>query len=215
VSLEIARGGKTEEVSAERVRNQSPVATHDLPGDTFRLLSLEVAYVKLSAIKAADLPAYFERAKDTKGLIVDIRNYPSAFMPFVMGAYLATKPTAFVSFTLPDTANPGAFWFTSGPLIEPGLNHHAGKVFILVEENSQSRVPISGLCGSDLLRTRSAFLRTDYLQSCRFPSEWATRGANSGQQANHLYFGESSQSHRDRRDCAKRRTPCICWLSAA
>jgi hypothetical protein len=33
--------------------------------------------VKLSTIKASDLPGYSAKAKGTKGLIVDIRNYPS------------------------------------------------------------------------------------------------------------------------------------------
>jgi C-terminal processing protease CtpA/Prc len=118
--------------------------THDQPGDTFRLLSPDVAYVKLSSIKAADLPAYFEKAKNTKGLIVDIRNYPSDFMPFAMGAYFATKPTAFVNFTLADLANPGAFHFGKAPqevvpVIEPGPVHYAGKVVVLVDEKSQSQ----------------------------------------------------------------------------
>ena len=97
-----------------------------------------VAYVELSNIKTSDVPAYFERAKSTKGLIVDIRNYPSAFMPFVMGAYLAVKPTAFVNFTFPDLANPSAFRFGGGPLIQPGPSHYGGKVVILVDETTQS-----------------------------------------------------------------------------
>ncbi len=60
-------------------------------------------------------------------------------MPFAMGAYLAVLPTAFVDFTMPDVANPGAFHFTTGPLIRPGLNHYNGKVVILVDETSQSQ----------------------------------------------------------------------------
>ena len=113
-------------------------ATHDQPGDTFRLLSADVAYIKLSSIKAADLPAYFEKAKSTKGLIVDIRNYPSEFVPFAMGAYLATKPTPFVTFTFADLANPGAFHFGDGPLVQPGPVHYGGRVVILVDETTQS-----------------------------------------------------------------------------
>ena len=145
VSVTVIRGGKTQEVSTARVRSQISFATHDLAGDTFRMLSPEVAYVKLSSIKTSDVSAYFERAKGTKGLIVDIRNYPSAFMPFVMGAYLATKPTAFASFTLPDIANPGAFRFASGPLIQPGTSHYGGKVVILVDESSLSQAEYTAM----------------------------------------------------------------------
>jgi hypothetical protein len=34
--------------------------THDLPGDTFRRLSDDVAYLKLSSIKAADVRRYID-----------------------------------------------------------------------------------------------------------------------------------------------------------
>ena len=144
-SVEIERGGKTMQLAATRVKTQQTFATHDQPGDTFRLLSADVAYVKLSSIKAADLEGYFERAKNTKGLIVDIRNYPSAFMPFAMGAYLATKPTAFATLTFPDLANPGAFHFGDGQMIEPGPVHYAGKVVILVDETSQSQAEYTAM----------------------------------------------------------------------
>jgi hypothetical protein len=120
-------------------------AAHDQPGDTFRLLSQEVAYVKLSSIKAVDLPAYFDKAKDTKGIIVDIRNYPSEFMPFAMGAYLATRSTPFVTFTFADLANPGAFSFGDGPLVERGSVHYGGKVIILVDETSQSQAEYTAM----------------------------------------------------------------------
>jgi hypothetical protein len=102
------------------------------------MLTPEVAYIKLSSIKAADLPAYFDKSKNTTGLIVDIRNYPSEFMPFVMGAYFATKPVPFVTFSFADLVNPGAFYFGDGPFIAPGPVHYGGKVVILVDETSQS-----------------------------------------------------------------------------
>jgi C-terminal processing protease CtpA/Prc len=119
--------------------------THDQPGDTFRLLSPEIAYLKLSSIKAADLPAYFERAKNTKGMIIDIRNYPAEFVPFALGAYFATRPTPFVSFTHADLANPGAFQFSEGPLIAPGPVHYGGKIVILVDETSQSQAEYTAM----------------------------------------------------------------------
>jgi Peptidase family S41 len=95
--------------------------------------------------KAADLPTYFEKAKNTKGIVVDIRNYPSEFMPFAMGAYLATHPTPFVAFTFPDLANPGAFHFGDGPMINPGPVHYGGRVAILVDETSQSQAEYTAM----------------------------------------------------------------------
>jgi hypothetical protein len=145
VAVTVMRGGHSLHLSATRIPAKQSFGTHDQPGDTFRLLSLQVAYVKLSSIKTADLPSYFEQAKDTKGLIVDIRNYPSAFMPFAMGSYLATSPTPFVAFTFPDLANPGAFAFGEGPRIQPGPVHYGGKVVILVDESSLSQAEYTAL----------------------------------------------------------------------
>ena len=91
------------------------------------------------------MPDYFEKAKNTKGLIVDIRNYPSDFMPFAMGAYLATKPTPFVAFSYADLSNPGAFYFGDGPGIQHGAAHYGGKVVILVDEISQSQAEYTAM----------------------------------------------------------------------
>ena len=66
--------------------------THDLPGDAFRLLSDQVAYLKLSAVKAAQAASYVERSKSNRGLIIDLRNYPSEFVPFALGRCLSTSP---------------------------------------------------------------------------------------------------------------------------
>jgi len=145
VSVDITRSGQSMKISGTREKSKAKFATHDQPGDTFRLLSPEVAYIKLSSIKAADLPAYFDKAKHTKGLIIDIRNYPSEFMPFAMGGYLATKPTRFVAFSFADLANPGAFHFGEGPVIEPGQVHYKGRVAILVDETSQSQAEYTAM----------------------------------------------------------------------
>lgn len=145
VSVEITRSARPVQIAATRTQAKQNFATHDQSGETFRMLSPEVAYIKLSSIKAADLPGYFEKAKNTKGLIVDIRNYPSEFMPFAMGAYFATKPAPFVTFSFADLANPGAFYFGNGPLIEPGPVHYGGKVVILVDETSQSQAEYTAM----------------------------------------------------------------------
>lgn len=145
VPVTITRNGLPVQIPAVRTPWKQVFGTHDQPGDTFRLLSPEVAYIKLSSIKAADLPTYFEKAKSTKGLIVDIRNYPSDFMPFAMGSYLATKPTSFVAFTFADIANPGAFRFSDGPLIQPGPVHYVGRLVILVDETSQSNAEYTAM----------------------------------------------------------------------
>jgi C-terminal processing protease CtpA/Prc len=117
----------------------TPTLTHDLPGPTFRLLSKDVAYLKLSSVKAADVPQYVQAAKGTLGLIVDIRNYPSEFVVFALGSLLVRQPTAFAAFSFGDLSNPGAFRISSVETLKPAEPHYDGKVVILVDEVSQSQ----------------------------------------------------------------------------
>jgi len=114
------------------------IANHDLPGETFRKLSKDVAYLKLSTIKAADSSKYIDDAAGTKGLVIDIRNYPAEFTVFTLGSLLVEKETPFARFTAGDLANPGAFRFQEPISLTPAKPHYSGKVVILVDEISQS-----------------------------------------------------------------------------
>lgn len=139
--IKLGRGGSVSEIVASRLPRSGPrrATTHDRPGDTFQLLENDIAYIKLSSIKRADVPGYMERAAQTKGLIVDIRNYPSEFVPFALGQYLVGGPTKFARFTVGDLANPGAFKWGPEASIMPPAPRYAGKVMILVDEVSQSQ----------------------------------------------------------------------------
>ena len=147
IAVGVTRDGKLLKLQADRrpAKDAADPKWHDLPGDTFRLLSPDVAYIKLSSIKAADVPAYMKQAASTKGLIIDIRNYPSEFMPFVLGPYLVKTPTPFAEFTAADLANPGAFHFGDAVSIQPGDSHYAGKVVILVDETSISQAEYTAM----------------------------------------------------------------------
>jgi len=113
--------------------------THDLPGETFRKLSNDVGYLKLSSVKAADAARYIESANTTKGLIIDIRNYPSEFVVFALGSLLVDKPTEFVRFTVGDLSNPGAFHWHPPLSLIPGQPHYTGKIVILIDETTLSQ----------------------------------------------------------------------------
>jgi C-terminal processing protease CtpA/Prc len=141
--LRVRRENETIEVSATRVLpnqlDSKTFASHDQPGETFRLLSKDVAYLKLSSVKVADAAHYIDSAAGTKGLIIDIRNYPSEFVVFTLGQLLVDKPTEFARFTRGDLANPGAFHWGSSESLTPQKPHYTGKIVILVDEVSQSR----------------------------------------------------------------------------
>ena len=117
----------------------------DLPGETFQMLADDVAYVKLSSVVGADVPSYVERAADAEVFVVDIRNYPSAFMPFVLGGRFVSEPTPFATFTVPDPANPGAFRWVPPVAMQPLEPPFRGQVVILVDEVSLSQAEYTAM----------------------------------------------------------------------
>jgi C-terminal processing protease CtpA/Prc len=145
-SLTVERRGKSLSLTVKRsVPVSRKRAFHDLPGPAFRLLSPDVAYLKLSDVKAADAAQYVKQAAGTKGWIIDIRNYPGQFVPFAIGSLLVDAPTPFVRFTGGDLSNPGAFYWSDPIVIEPAEPHYGGKVVVLVDEVSQSQAEYTAM----------------------------------------------------------------------
>jgi len=141
-TIRIKRNDAAMEISAERVPSKDLPRfsfAHDLLGETLRLLSKDVAYLKLSSVKSDQAAKYIESAAGTKGLIVDIRNYPSEFVVFALGSLFVDQKTDFVRFTRGDLSNPGAFYWEQPFALEPKQPHYPGKVVILVDEISQSQ----------------------------------------------------------------------------
>jgi Peptidase family S41 len=148
VSVGVERLGKPMTLEATRVTPQRQTApvTHDQPGDTFRKLADgTVAYLKLSSIKTADVPGYLEAAAATKGLVIDIRNYPSDFVVFTLGNALARDSVPFARFTNADLGNPGAFVWGPTLSLTPKAPRYTGKVVVLVDEISQSQAEYTSM----------------------------------------------------------------------
>jgi Peptidase family S41 len=119
--------------------------THDLPGPTFLLLSKDVAYLKLSSVKAADCAHYVEEAAGTKGLIIDIRNYPSEFVVFALGSLLVDNEIPFARFTEGDLSTAGAFHWMKPVSLSPQKPHYSGKIVVLVDEDSMSQAEYTSM----------------------------------------------------------------------
>jgi C-terminal processing protease CtpA/Prc len=144
----VRRGAENLKVTAKRVSlaiNDYSPGTHDLPGPAFRLLSKDVAYLKLSSVKDSDAKDYVQKAVDTKGMIIDIRNYPSSFMVFALGSLLVSSETPFARFTEGDLSNPGAFHWGEVESLKAEQPHYSGKVVILVDETSMSQAEYTAM----------------------------------------------------------------------
>jgi hypothetical protein len=116
-------------------------------GDTWRmpmyqLLSDDIGYINIGKIQEDSLPVIFKKFMNTKGIIIDIRNYPNQFMPYAMGRYLKPALTPFVKYTGPDFSNPGGFkiigFIKNGAGEGDSISAYKGLVIILVNEQTQS-----------------------------------------------------------------------------
>jgi hypothetical protein len=144
--LTIERQGQSQTILLPRTQNSGrQPKPHDRPGETFQLLSPDIAYIKLSSIRISDVPEYIERASGTSGLIIDIRNYPSEFVVFALGRRLIEQPTPFARFTVGVLNNPGAFTWTDPLKLFPETPGYQGNIAILVDEVSISQAEYTSM----------------------------------------------------------------------
>ncbi len=105
----------------------------------FKLINKDIAYINNGSLKTKYLSKIFKEIENTKGLIIDDRNYPSDFPIYQLSNYLMPESIPFVKFTEGSFETPGLF--TYGKAIKVGSkvkSHYKGKVIILVNEISQS-----------------------------------------------------------------------------
>ncbi|GGW34692.1 S41 family peptidase [Arenibacter certesii] len=112
---------------------------------SYRMLDNNIGYVTLASIKEEDIPKIKEEFKDTRGIIMDIRNYPSTFVPFSLGSYFVSKPTPFVKFTNGNVDHPGEFTFAKELSIPGEGDTYKGKLIVLVNELSQSQAEYTAM----------------------------------------------------------------------
>lgn len=111
----------------------------------YRLLDNNIGYITLMSIKDDDIPKIKEEFKNTRGIIIDIRNYPSTFVPFRLGSFFVSSSTPFVKFTNGKINNPGEFTFTKELEIPKTEEPYKGKLIVLVNELSQSQAEYTAM----------------------------------------------------------------------
>ena len=111
----------------------------------YKLLNDTIGYITLKSIKNDDIDNIKRDFKNTKGIIIDIRNYPSYFVPFLLGSYFVSSNTPFVKFTTGNSDNPGEFSFTSSLEIPKPEETYQGKLIVIVNEDSQSQAEYTAM----------------------------------------------------------------------
>jgi hypothetical protein len=140
VTATVDRDGQRLDMQLERVADwwEGHQFWYDRPGEVFQLLGDDVAFLNSSPLKTESIRGYLEAALDKRGLIIDIRNYPSDDVTG-LGRYFIDEPTSFARITVPDLENPGTFmWGPREVGLSPREPRYHGKVVILVNEDTQS-----------------------------------------------------------------------------
>jgi len=99
-----------------------------------------IGYIYPGALQKGEIHDIMKQFMSKKGLVIDLRCYPSDFIVFSLGNYLMSKPTSFVKFTAGNLQQPGQFTFGATlPVGTTNPDYFKGKVAILINETTQSQ----------------------------------------------------------------------------
>ncbi|MBK6858969.1 MAG: peptidase S41 [Saprospiraceae bacterium] len=141
INIELIRGDKREVKTLKTFSGKeiNIYSKYQVKDTCFKLINKNIAYISNGSLKREYLTKIWKEIENTKGLIIDIRNYPSDFPIYDLSSYLMPKSTPFVKFTNGSIESPGLFTFTKS--LNVGNNnksYYKGKVVILINEISQS-----------------------------------------------------------------------------
>ncbi|MFA7402327.1 MAG: peptidase S41 [Bacteroidales bacterium] len=106
----------------------------------FRFVHDSIAYIDMKNFDKDSIENIMEQVKNMKGLIIDLRCYPSDFeILFPLSEYLMPEPKSFVKFSRSNLRNPGDFVIDTCLSIGIVNNEYfKGKIIILTNEETQS-----------------------------------------------------------------------------
>ncbi len=145
MSLQFIRDGKKETrdvkcFSKDAYQNEIYTKYRDeLKKSMWKMLDNNIGYIYPGTLKRDSVPFIMDKLKDTKGIVIDFRSYPSDFPLFDLGKHLMPLPTQFVKFTNGSIEYPGLFTTTDIMNVgDTNANYYKGKIIIIVNETTQS-----------------------------------------------------------------------------
>jgi len=107
---------------------------------SYKIINSNIGYLFPGKYRNDQLDGIRKAFAGTKGMIIDMRCYPSEFMPFTFGSYIKSIPSPFVKFTSADLNMPGSFAF--GDLLSNGevnFNNYKAPIVIIVNATTLSQ----------------------------------------------------------------------------
>lgn len=107
---------------------------------SWKVMDGDIGYIYPGTIKDGDIEDMKKNLLSKKGIVIDLRCYPSKFMVFDFGNFLTPEAKPFVKFTLGTLMKPGNFNFGSNLSVGGNDNGtYQGKIAILINEQTQSQ----------------------------------------------------------------------------
>ena len=117
----------------------------DKNGQGFELIDSDIGYINLAHTKREDLPGIRQQLKGTRGVVIDIRNYPADFVVMQLGAMFSSTRRPFVRFSLMNANNPGEFSFGYTEYLAGDNSSYRGQVVVLVNEETLSQAEYTAM----------------------------------------------------------------------
>ncbi|MBU2926848.1 S41 family peptidase [Winogradskyella psychrotolerans] len=151
IELKIERAGKTSDLKLDLYKKDSIEGYYSWykkrTEKSFKKVNNDIGYITLQNITQEDIESIKEEFQNLKGIVVDIRNYPSTFVLFELGNFLNNNRADFVKFTKGNLNNPGEFNYKDN--LKVGLSkswsYKGQKVIVLVNEISQSQAEYTAM----------------------------------------------------------------------
>jgi len=138
----VKRNGKLIKLNVTTLKGKS---TYRAPGQkekgAYYLINDQIGYVNAGKYLNSELPQMKKMFGKTRGIIVDIREYPSDLMAYTFANYFKSAKSLFVKISLVDYSNPGTFVIADSAYNAPAKNGdlYNGKVVVIVNSDTQSQ----------------------------------------------------------------------------
>jgi C-terminal processing protease CtpA/Prc len=148
MTLTYQREQTTGTVMVNCYSRQKVYANFAIKDTCFKYVTPDIGYIYIGTLKKDYIAAIMPGFLKTKGIIIDLRCYPSDAVNQILGGYLMPKATPFVNFTSGSIVNPGYFTFSNSVYSYVGkknADYYKGQVVILVNEQTQSAAEYSAM----------------------------------------------------------------------
>lgn len=105
----------------------------------YQLLAENIGYINLNQISPEDVETLKQEFQETKGIVIDAREYPRTFVVKTLGGWFVSEKTPIAKLTAFNINNPGEISNLEIDYIEPQEHNYSKPVVVLVNENSMSQ----------------------------------------------------------------------------